>query len=618
MASRSARRSLSTTQHAELKRALLSDSYLFKRFICRHKELIPEIHRPMSYMICGLTDKLIEVLEDPRMRSYVTDQIRTELWKREINWRTSEGRARLDAQLDFQNWRWFRGSYKSSVGTHGGLAFMATRDPNITAKITHATDDKAWEFCGQIADTVLSGTYQDFFPERIPVNDVAKLITMKKVALSGRTVSRPQTTIQAGGYLTKDIGGHYDTFFIDDLVMERNATPELLKGVKTWLQNLEGYRIEAPGVRVRRIHIGTKWDEDDDDAFLTTGANARDCITIRLPIETFDGEVVNIMEAGKPTVPQFFSAEKIFEKKRRVVNARTEDAETGIVIDGARSWRCNYLLDAYAGGARLFSPAVVDDPFRSWMLQPYHDEKRQRENPRRFLVARYLRTEQGQPVPLAGKRIVDADGRLMDDWRVNAKVVRFDPWRDLDRVVLVDPAWADKTTADNWAVSAIGADHDRVNYQLETRSDTTGLEGWVVALCEVDELWHPRVIGFDGGAYQDAVIKNMIKTDKRLRRMRSRMVPVPHNNRTKTARMREGVAEPLKMYRFMLDPRSQMTRDELKGIRGIPSDRDGIADSLSMAPAVLKRRRPVQDDDAQPPVHQQPKIHPALGVPLVA
>lgn len=612
MNSRTRRRSLSSTQFEEYRKALLSDSYLFARFICKHKDLVPELHRPLSYLACGLTDRLIRVLEDPRFKSYVTNKIREGLWKREIDWRTRDGYARLDAAMDFLNIRWFRGSYKSSDVTHAGTTFMATVNPNITAKITHATDEKAWEFCAQIGETILSGTYRDFFPERIPAGDLTKLIGMKKITIGGRTVSRPQTTIQAGGYLTKDIGGHYDLFLVDDLVMERNATPDLLRGVKTWLSNMEGYRIEAAGVRVRRIHIGTKWDEDDDDAYLTSGANATDCFTIRVPIEEFDDvEVTNILQAGRPTVPQFYSKERIAAKKRRVVNQKIEDFETGLVIDGARAWRCNYLLDAYAGGVRPFPASIVDDPYRHWM-GPYP----QKDHPRRFNIRRFYRDSEGRPVAVEGKRIFDDKGQLVDDWFRDARTVLLNPWRDLDRVAVVDPAWVDSDSADNWGVSVVGADHEMVSCQLESRDGNNGLDGWVDALCELDEMWQPRVIGFDGGAYQDPMIQNMMKTDKRLRRLRARMVKVPHLNRTKMMRMREGVAEPLKMYRLLLDPRDQATRDELKGIRGIKADRDGIADSLSMAPAVLRRRKE-QTESARDAAHR-PHAHPALGVPYAA
>jgi hypothetical protein len=483
---------------------------------------------------------------------------------------------------------------------------MMTRDPNITGRISHAIDDKAWEFCGQIADTILSDKYRDFFPERIPQGNLNELIGQKKITLAGRTVSRPQTTMQAYGYLTKDTGGHYDLFLIDDLVMERNATPALLPGVQSWLDGIEGFRIDADGVRVRRVHVGTKWDEADDDAYLTRGANAIDCLTIRVPIETHDDQsVVNIMEAGTPTIPQFWDTKRIAEKKRRVVNQSDEETAG---IDGARSWRCNYLLDAYAGGARLFPPSLVDDVERWWMGPYEHKDKN------KFLVARYRR---------------DAEGKVLVSAKSSKKeVLTLDPWKpaDLDVVATVDPSWSDKEGADNWGVTVSGKDYEGVTFQLETISATSGLGGWIDALCDVDERYRIRVIGFDGGAYQDAVIQNMLKTDKRLRRLRGRMVKVPHNNRSKIARIREYVSEPLKRYALLLDPSElgQPTRDEMKAYKSTGKDVDGILDSLAMAPAVLKSKKSPEDHERAREIQMRNEmayrrsINPALGVPNAA
>jgi hypothetical protein len=590
-----------------------SDAFAFAVIVCGHEDLIPELHAPLLYAACRQTDKLIEALDE--FDSYVTRKIRTELEKRNINWRTPEGRAALDEQLDFINIRWFRGSYKSSCITHSASLFMATRDPNITLKITHATDEKAWEFCVQIGDTIRTDVYQCLFPDRYP-DEPHKAITQTRIDLKGRTVSRPQGTIQAGGYNTKDIGAHYDHFIIDDLVMEQNATPVLLKGVHVWLRNLEGYYIEAPGIRVRRVHVGTKWDEDDDDAFLTRGANARNCLTVRVPIEEFDGEVVNIMQAGTPTVPQLYSAAKIAAKKARVVNGTEKEAGD---MDGARSWRCNYLLDAYAGGVRIFAPSVVDDPLRCWMGPYQHPEHK--KYPQRFTLARLARDEQGRPICKDTSRPLDLKDTA---WRNSAKVLRFDPWSDLDRVMTLDPSWVEG--GDNWAITAAGIDHEGVIFQLETRADTTGMYGWIEALEEMDALYRPRVIGFDKGGYQEPVIRNLFKTDKRLRKFQQKIVEVPHKNLSKKSRIKAGVAEPLKRYALLLDPSTlgQPFRDEAKAYKADPNAIDGMLDSMSMVQAVARRvKSPEAREEARKREREAAQayrqlIDPVLGVPLVA
>lgn len=614
---------------------LLSDSYLFTKKICKHHDLIPELHMPLSYAACGLTDRLIEVLDAKGFDSYVTQRFRAELWKRGIrDWHTPDGWAAVDAALDFLNFRWFRGSFKSSTITHGAVTFLATVDPNFTIKITHAVDDKAWSFCEQIGATILSGTYRDFFPDRIPEGNLSKLITMKEITLGGRTISHPQTTVQASGYNTKDESAHYDTFFTDDLVNEGNSSPQELKGVNRWLRGLPGFYM--PTRRIRRREVGTKHEEDDDDTFLTSKAMAQECLTIRVPIEEHDGPVKNVLQRGKPTIPQMYTPERITKLQRHVLSDETEP-------DGVRSWLNNYLLLSRSASGRLFPPSLVDDPDR-WWLGPFVHTKASQHKMGRFIVARFRRDEEGNPIARRGCVIArhtggrncackpDGEckkaGGLLDDWRSNAAVVAYCPWKDLDRVALVDPAWASRedTTRtsdrdpDNWAVSAVGTDPEMVGMQLETMSDTTGTEGWIEALAELDDFYRFRVIGFDASAMQDAVIKNLMVTDKRLRRLRSRMRAIRHAG-SKRAHMRAGLAEPLEMYTFLLRPDEEgnATRDELKGIRGMPSDKDGIADSLAMHRAVNKRSRSEKEkhDDEAAAVNAR-RLDPILGIPVAA
>jgi hypothetical protein len=566
--SMSRRHAMSTEQFDRFRAFLLGDSYAFAQIICGHTDLVPQLHMPLSYVACGLTDKLRTVLDASGFDSYVTRKIRRELLKRNIDWAVDA--SALDDQLDFVNIRWFRGSFKSSTITHAATLFMATVDPNRTIKITHAIDEKAWEFCEQIGETVRSGIFRDIFPDRLPDNPNLE-IGQKKITLGGRTISHPQTTIQAGGYTTKDTGGHYDTFITDDLVTEQNSSPNLLKGVHAWLRGMPGYYMQTR--RVRRIHVGTKYDEDDDDKFLTSGKLESRCLTIRVPIEEYDTEITNILERGRPTIPQLYTKEKIQLLQDSVLSDERE-------LDGARSWRCNYLLDAAAGGARLFPPSVVDDENRWWM-GPYAYPKS--EYPDRFLVARYARDKEGRPL--------DVKGGIASESGLPRKVLTLDPWKDLDRVITVDPSWAEG--GDNWAVSVIGYDAEGVAFQLETVSAESGMDGWIDALQEADKFYQPRVIGFDAHANQDAYITNLKRTDKRLARVRHRMVPIRHDGASKPMHIRAGLAEPLKMYRFLLDP-SELgtpTRDEAKAYKGDKNSVDGILDSLAMGTAVMRRKR---------------------------
>lgn len=640
--SRDRRRSLSTTKFDEFKKALMIDSYIFTKKICGHEQLIPEIHAPISYMATGLTDKLIQTLVNPAFNSYITKYLRTEFTKRGIDWRTIEGRASIDSLLNGDltetglplrpaviNFRMSRRMFKSSVITHGGVTFIATRDPNETIKITHAVDPKAWDFCEQIAKTILSGTYRDYFPERIPQGDLSKLVTMKKITLGERTISHPQKTIEAGGIGTSEESAHYSTFINDDIIADEELSVDEIKKVVKWQKGMTGFYM--PTRRIRRLEVGTKHDEDDDDTFLSTGAMAKECLTIRVPIEEHDGEVINILKRGKPTCPKLFPKEKITAEQIHVLSGE-EDS------DGYRTWWNQYLLSAIGGGLRLFPASLVDNKDH-WWLGPFESPKDSDRKQGRFIVARYVRDEEGNPKQDPRKKIAlfDNDGILKEDWRENAQIISFDPWRELDRVCTVDPSWSNSGNSDNWGVTAAGCDWEDVKYQLETCSGSNdGTDGWIEAMDYLDRKYHFRVIGFDGAAMQDAMIQNLMKTDRRLRRMASRMIKVSHNNISKTLRMKEGIAEPMKIWRWFLAPPfkedffgGNMTRAELKLIKSTPKrtvkdDEDGIADSLSMVPALIKRSRKLEDPASEKVkmyasiAAQKRSINPYLGVENIA
>lgn len=624
LVSRDRRRSMSVASHARLREVLLNDSYLFAKRICKHNDLVPSIHMPLSYLACGLTDRLIETLDMPTLDSYVTRKLRHELLRRRIDWRTREGRDALDNLINgsmirpaIVNVRMSRRFFKSSVITHAGTLFIATRDPNETIKITHAVDPKAWEFCEQIGRTVLSGTYRDFFPDRIPDGDHSKLVTQKKISLGGRTISHPQTTIQASGYLTKEESAHYSTFITDDLVTDLNSSPDLLREVLKYLKRQTGYyMVTRP---IRRVEVGTKHDEDDDDTFFTTGRMADECLTIRVPIEEYEGRITNILARGKPTCPELFPREKIEAEQIHVLSGEEDD-------DGYRTWWNQYLLSATGGTLRLFQPEIVDDPDH-WWIGPYEHPNKNWAKRGHYLIGYYRRDRGGLPIAKPDRKIFDKDGTLLDDWRKNAQIVSLDPWEDLNRAILVDPSWSGREDSDNWAVSAVGQDVDNVRLQLQTLSATTGAEGWISALTTLDDIWHPRVIGFDGNASQDPIIQHLMRTDRRLRRIASRMVKVTTNRRSKAVHMQEGVADPMAVYKFLLAPPfrengvdkfgGNMTRTEMKGIKSttkhaVKKDQDGIADSLAMSASVLRSARKKE----APRPEQRVVIHPVLGVPM--
>lgn len=621
----SVRHALSTTKHQELRAFLLADSYAYAYVVCGHRNLVPEVHMPMSYAATGSAEKLAWVLTQSGFEGYVIDEFRKGFKARRIDLRTEV--EKVAPAIAWLNMRWPRSTFKSSVVTHAGAAFCLTNDPDSTHKITTAIDEKAWDLCKQIGKTVLSGRYRDIFPDRVPLRPSTD-VTESKIDLPGRTISHPQPTLSAFGYLTKDIGGHYDTFWTDDLVVggkNGNATPTLLPGVHSWLAGMTGFfMLTRP---IRRVHVGTCWDENDDDAYLKKGKRALRCFSVFVPIEVYEDEDPNILERGTPTMPSFLPVEKIQELQDATL---ADEKET----EPVHMWRCNALLNPRGSGGRIFSSSIFNDPDR-WWLGPYKHPKAAKDKKfkERFMVARYARDRQGRPLDKDNRPIVErykhepsgeTRERTPKDWAARAKRLAFDPWRDLDIVATLDPAW--KAGGNNWAITIAGIDFQLVKFQLLTASDTTGVEGWTEELAEIDELYHPRVIGFGGGSYQDAVIQNMLRTDPRLRKLRSRIVAVPEQQSSKKSRIKAGVAEPLRMYQWLLDPSElgQPTRDEMLGYKGDPNAIDGILDSMSMVPAVLRiRKSPEQAKEAEDRAQEeyrkyQKAIDPMLGVPYAA
>ncbi len=529
--------------------------------------MIASFHAPLSYLLCGLTDRLIWTLNDPSFEGYVTSTIKRELWRRQVDWNTPAGRDRLDTLLDFVNVRVYRGSFKSSIGTHAGVLFEETADPNKTAWIVSSTDENAWSFCEQIGETVeKSEAYRSIFHDRVPhgKDDV----TQRRINLVGRNISHPQACIEADGYLTRRVSAHFSEMWVDDLVVGGpggNNTPAGIKSAKMWLSNLPGFEMATK--RIRRRHLGTIWDDDDDNRFLTSGSLAKDCFTVNIPVEVFDGGYVdNILLRGKPTNPTLHPVTKIQRLQDRILADPKE---------GAISWRCNYLLDATAGDARMFPRAIVHDPERSYVKLPHPDGELNALG--RFMVARLMRDEQGRKI---GREEYSGDPEAPERWRWT----KFDPFKELDRVITLDPSWTDG--GDNWAATCTGDDSDGVRYQLETVSGDDGLEGWADALPELIAFWHPRIVGFDASATQDAAIQGILRTDKRFKTIRSLFVPIKSGGQAKKARIRNFVSEPLKIWKLLLDPDDTVTKDEMTDYKGSANGKDGILDSLAMAPAI--------------------------------
>jgi len=591
------RHAMSTAKLAELQNFLLGDAYAMTYLVCRHRELVPEVHMAMCYASAGQAQRLAWLLTQSGFGGYIIEQYREELRFRGIELGEPGAIAKLDLALNWVQFRDPRGVFKSSAITHGGAVTEATLDPNTTAFITCAKDDKAWELVLQIGETVTSGIYRDLFPHRVPV--AARDTSKEKIRMGGRTISHRQVTIQGSGYLSKEVGGHGDRFRTDDLVVRGprgNDSPEALVGVRKHLSGMQGFHMLTR--RVRKIHTGTMAVEGDDYHWLTENTRRRLCMTFHHPIEVHETPPANIFVRGTPTMPTFLPVERIDEIQAGVVTSELE-------VEGVEDWLCDYMLVPAARGGALFAEEVVNDQDRAW-LGPYASPRTMPMPAApppiasgvvtaRFLIARIKRDEKGAPQDKNGKAL---DVKL-DGWRGSVAIESFDPWTDLDRILTVNPTWT--SGARLWAVTATAVDPDGVRYQLETRFGDDGVFGWAVALDEMAKTYLPRRIGLETRALNDPVIVNAMRTDERLRAHRGRIIGVDLQSSTQESRIRAAVAEPLRAYRWMLLPvkvegaadakdfGAVATRRELLKYRSGADTPWPILDSLAMTGALLER-----------------------------
>lgn len=618
------RHAMSSDKLAELRRFLLSDAYSFTYLVCRHRDIVPEVHMAMCYASAGQAGKLAWLITQSGFEGYVIDHFRQACAARAIDPRTIDGVYALDRALDWQNQRWPRGWYKSSAITHGGTVIEATQDPNRSILIVCAKEDKANQLVEQSGKTIQSGTYADIFPDRVP--KAARDISKTEVTVAGRTVSSREKTIQGTSYVTREISGHYGTIRTDDIVI-RDVRGGIVGGGEggpaiRWLHGMRGMRILAQ--RWRRIHVGTINSFDDDDhAWLSYGRRASRVMSIVIPAEIYEGGVYpdSVYTRGTPTAPTFFDEKAILEALDETVADESE-------ADGVEAFRSDFWLAPSKNATRLFTEDVVNDPDRAWMGPYEHPDRKLRERePHRFMLARFKRNDDGQLLDRNGKTLdVKADG-----WRKLVALETFDPWSDLDRIVTLNTTWA--SGGKRWALTVSGVDPQLTRFQLETRSGDGGANEWADALRDVAKLYKPRVIGLDRKAHADSVVQNMLKTDKRLLGLRSRVVGVDQQDTTEEARIRASLSEPLNSYRLMLlaisedttrDYGASITRKELLMFRAGSDKAWPILDSIAMTAALMRavqtkeERHRIEQRAKEASARAQREYDPMIGGPRAA
>lgn len=602
------RHSLSNGKLAELSRWLLEDAYAFNFIVSNHREITPEVHMAMAYAGAGQAQKLAWLITQSGFDGYVIEQFREACQAKGINPYAAGDVYQLERALQWQNQRYVRGWFKSSVISDGCMTLRGTLDPNESILILCAKEDKAFEIVRQIGDTVTSGRYADLYPDRVPPKRPLK----DEVIFGGRTVSSREKTVQGFSCISNEIGGHFSIICTDDIVV-RDARGGIIGGGVggqsiRWLHGMHSLHVKTRPFW--RLHLGTINDiEDDDHAWLTKSRRGKFVFTVVVPGERYDnGEYPdNVFERGVPTVPSFYPEAKIEEALNAMVNDPDE-------VDGVEAFRSDVWLAPMPKGGRLFLMEIVNDPDRTWMGPYEHPKAELRKQSKdidytkRFMVARVDRNDNAK-----------------------RKVMAFDPWEDMDRVMALHTTWSDG--AKRWAATVVASDSDMVRFQLETRIGDNGVAEWPTALAELHETYKPRVIGMERKAYNDPVVQNLLRTDKTLRRLRGKIVAVDLSDTIEEARIRTAIAEPLKAYRLLLlaasndplgDYGAAVTRRAMLSYRAGSETPWPLLESIAMADSLTLRvpTRAQREKIAQRRREAERKytsnINPAFGVPSAA
>lgn len=574
---------LTPEEIADIRREADADSFFFARVICGHRELTEDLHMPLMYVDIDQIDKLVGVLENPRMAGYYTvQQIKRELNRHEVfgPWNRPEVKQRMRELFTLVNARVSRGFGKSTSLTHGKRLWKMVRDPNLTsALITNADDPKAHDFCKQIRATILSPLFGAVYPDRVPGD--LKMLTESRLTLAGRTIPDMEPCFMAFGHKTAPTGYHFDDLDFDDLVARENRSPLELAAVVDFLTNVSG--LYKPGIRrpICRNHRGTRWDEEDDDAEVR---KIKRCFTINVPIWIRDEPTEDIRVPGRPTAPMWKDLPAILLLQEEVLSNPDE---------GALAWRCNYELDPAIAGGRIFSAALVDasawtsctDPKIIGKPRPQGSRLNPKQPPDRM-----IRTEWPSRVKRNEKneKMTKLDAQGVDRF----EMIAFDPDK-LYIVTTCDQSFTED--GDEWCVGTIGMDQYGFRFVLEM-STGNGAEAMLDKV-EMHRLtWRPRKIGFEEIAAQH-IIELVIKLGSKYRSLRGFIESIPHKNKPKEWRIRNYVAEIMKMGRLLLNPHDIETKREMTMYKPGPKAKDNRLDVLAMAEVLIQKSCQPREDE---------------------
>lgn len=540
---------LPPSQWEQFRRLLRADPFLMATWLCGFDKLLPRIHQPLTYVIGGRARHLAWFLTTTKHESIVIDQIRSELDRMGIDVRDPAQLPRLERALTAIDFRMARGFFKTSTSIPAVLCEI-TDNPNLTYLVVHGVQDMAEAMCIQLGDFIQSRLYRAFFPDRIPQDEKSN-ITKKYIRLAGRTVPHKEGTLEALGANATGTGDHFDRFYVSDLTTEEQSEIEQQEACR-FLNKIPGLSIRGGGAsgRVRRIHEGTRYGNDDDAAKLA--GNMR-FLHISMPAElrSTPPGFATIRDIGMPTAPEICNAEDLAE----IVEDHMGDIRLGPV-----AYFRNYLLIPDIEGASLFPPAVIDANLAGAQWRFAVDAK---DAKKRIGVIRQAVDEKRKP-----KVRPDGDPETV-----------FIPWSAMRLVLGVDPSASE--TGDEWGVSVLARDSDRFMYQIETWAGHTHDYMMDVVLLLATQ-YNPALIGVEKAAMSILSV-DLMQRDPRFRAIRHKIVPIANANQNKLIKFKMLLSPKLISGDLLLAPGDVHTRTEAKQYRYGPRAIDNRLDSIAIA-----------------------------------
>lgn len=559
-----------------------ADVWLFIKWVCGHgSKAVERFHRPLAYLLAGDVRRLAASLET--YQSEIVSQIRAELTKREIDWRTPRGLKRLRRQLKRINDRIARSMSKTTTGLDCML-WLASRDPLVpcdlaspsgpdtSIALASKSDPVAQKkMLATIGNMMRSPEYATYYSDRLNPKNPDAWINNDWIQMAGRQTAGDQKTIEARGINSQWTGNHYDVIYADDIVGTESGEASTEDAIR-WIAALHGIsKSEALG-GTRHIFNGTIYGPKDDNAVLVIND---EFLSTRIPIwkKTVPSTVANIPVDGVPVLPEWYSVEDIKRIRKETLSSNTVGSL------GAISWLQNFELTAHEEGAMSFTVDLLKRQFFLWIDNP----KTRRREMRRYL---WGRDEKGNPTPKVGKDNKASECLCWMQCGNSAhEYVQFDPLT-LPRRMGIDQAIA--KGGDDWGVGASCIDPMAHVYQLRGEY-AKGYWLMVPAISTVFKRWggmdNPVAkIGCESNTWQ-SISADWMKREPELQFLARQLEKLPPTQTAKVMRIYNDVYANLMMGTLWLDPEDSIfQRCALKYNAADPDTQwDDPLDSVAMS-----------------------------------